>query len=112
MRPETSAAPGAIGTISGDRGGRRRCCGLSTAISELTAGRRGARRDFARAGQPSAVLAATVLDVALLAAATTYSDRPVNLHDCYLDAIARERGTRVLFLSTRDLTRLGSGERP
>jgi len=32
-------------------------------------------------------------------------------HDCYLDAVARERGTRVLSFD-KDLGRLGSGERP
>lgn len=48
---------------------------------------------------------------ALRAAAVTYQDRAVDLHDCYLDAIARERGTRVLSFDA-DLARLGTGERP
>ena len=50
-------------------------------------------------------------DTALRAAAATYRDRNVDLHDCLLDAIARERGTRVLSFD-RDLRRLGTGERP
>jgi len=48
---------------------------------------------------------------ALSAAATTYRERVIDLHDCYLDAIVRERETRVLSFDT-DLARLGSGERP
>lgn len=48
---------------------------------------------------------------ALRAAATTYRHRAFDLHDCYLDAIARERGMRVLSFG-RDFDRLGSGERP
>ena len=44
-------------------------------------------------------------------AAATYRDRTIDLHDCYLDAIARERGTRVLSFEA-DLARLGTGERP
>lgn len=48
---------------------------------------------------------------ALSAAATTYRNRGIDLHDCYLDAIARERRTRVLSFDS-DLTRLGSGEQP
>jgi len=48
---------------------------------------------------------------ALRAAATTYRDRAVDLHDCYLDAIARQRGMRVLSFDA-DLARLGSGQRP
>lgn len=47
----------------------------------------------------------------LRAAAATYRDHNIDLHDCYLDAIARERGTRVLSFD-RDLQRLGTGERP
>lgn len=48
---------------------------------------------------------------ALRAAAATYRDRAIDLHDCYLDAIARKRGTRVLSFDA-DLGRLVSGERP
>lgn len=48
---------------------------------------------------------------ALRVAAATYRDRAIDLHDCYLDAVARERGTRVLSFD-KDLARLGSGERP
>lgn len=48
---------------------------------------------------------------ALRDAAATYGDRAIDLHDCYLDAIARERGRRVLSFD-KDLARLGSGERP
>jgi len=48
---------------------------------------------------------------ALRAAATTYRDRAVDLHDCFLHAIAAERETRVLSFDD-DLRRLGSGERP
>jgi predicted nucleic-acid-binding protein len=48
---------------------------------------------------------------ALRAATETYRDRKIDLHDCFLDAIARERGTRVLSFDA-DLARLGSGERP
>ena len=47
----------------------------------------------------------------LRVAAATYLDSRIDLHDCYLDAIARERGTRVLSFD-KDLARLGSGERP
>lgn len=49
--------------------------------------------------------------LALRAAAATYRARTIDLHDCYLDAIARERGVRVLSFD-RDLARLGTGERP
>ncbi len=48
---------------------------------------------------------------ALRVAAATYRARNIDLHDCYLDAVARERGTRVLSFD-RDLARLGTGERP
>lgn len=48
---------------------------------------------------------------ALRVAAATYRDRAIDLHDCYLDAVARERGVRVLSFD-KDLERLGSGERP
>lgn len=48
---------------------------------------------------------------ALRTAAITYGERAIDLHDCYLDAIARERGARVLSFD-KDLARLGSGERP
>ncbi len=45
---------------------------------------------------------------ALRAAAATYRARAIDLHDCFLDAIARERATRVLSFDA-DLARLGSG---
>ena len=48
---------------------------------------------------------------ALRVAAATYRVRRIDLHDCYLDAVARERGLRVLSFD-RDLARLGTGERP
>jgi len=48
---------------------------------------------------------------ALAAAAESYRERSIDLHDCYLDAIARERGVRVLSFDA-DLARLGTGERP
>lgn len=48
---------------------------------------------------------------ALRVAAASYRGRKVDLHDCYLDAIARERDTRVLSFD-KDLARLGTGERP
>lgn len=48
---------------------------------------------------------------ALSVAATTYSNRGIDLHDCYLDAIARERRTRALSFDS-DLARLGSGAQP
>lgn len=48
---------------------------------------------------------------ALRAAAATYRDRSIDLHDCYLDAVARERDTGVLSFDG-DLAKLGSGERP
>lgn len=48
---------------------------------------------------------------ALRAAASTYRDHRIDLHDCYLDAVARERHMRVLSFD-KDLARLGSGERP
>lgn len=107
-----------------------------------------ARVEFARSGEPIGVLAATVLEIALVlessaagygwdradvaaaveaivdepgfavehgqalrAAAATYRARTIDLHDCYLDVIARERGLRVLSFD-RDLARLGTGERP
>lgn len=47
----------------------------------------------------------------LRVAALTYGNRSIDLHDCYLDALARERETRVLSFD-RDLARLGTGERP
>lgn len=50
-------------------------------------------------------------DAALRVAATTYRDHSIDLHDCYLDALARERATQVLSFD-RDLARLGTGERP
>ncbi len=48
---------------------------------------------------------------ALRAATAAYQERAVDLHDCLLDAIARERKTRVLSFDA-DLRRLGTGERP
>jgi len=48
---------------------------------------------------------------ALRVAATTYRDRSIDLHDCYVDALARDRETRVLSFD-RDLARLGTAERP
>lgn len=48
---------------------------------------------------------------ALRVAATTYRNRAFDLHDCYLDAIARERGGRALSFA-RDFVKLGTGERP
>ena len=47
----------------------------------------------------------------LRVAALTYRDRSIDLHDCYLDALAREHETRILSFD-RDLARLGTGERP
>ncbi len=47
----------------------------------------------------------------LRVAAATYRDKSIDLRDCYLDALARERDTRVLTFD-RDLRRLGTGERP
>ncbi len=107
-----------------------------------------ARVETARAGEPIAVLAATVLEVAfvlesleagygwgrdsvaaaveavadepgfnvehgsaLRAAADTYRERTIDLHDCYLDAVARERDTGVLSFDG-DLAKLGTGEHP
>ncbi len=48
---------------------------------------------------------------ALRVAAATYRARKIDLHDCYLDAVARERGMRVLSFD-RGLARLGTGKRP
>lgn len=48
---------------------------------------------------------------ALRAAAATYGERGIDLRDCFLDAMARERGTLVLSFDA-DLKRLGTGERP
>ena len=50
-------------------------------------------------------------DEALRAAAKSYRDHAFDLHDCYLDAVARQRNTRVLSFDA-DLARLGSGEKP
>lgn len=50
-------------------------------------------------------------DVALRAAARSYREHAFDLHDCYLDAVARQRHTRVLSFDV-DLARLGSGEKP
>ena len=48
---------------------------------------------------------------ALRAAAATYRTRAIDLHDCLVDAVARQSATRVLSFD-RDLRRLGTGERP
>ncbi len=48
---------------------------------------------------------------ALHAAASKYRDHAFDLHDCFLDAIARQRAARVLSFDA-DLARLGSGETP
>lgn len=48
---------------------------------------------------------------ALKVAAASYRERKVDLHDCYLDALANQLGTRVLSFDG-DLRKLGSGERP
>jgi predicted nucleic-acid-binding protein len=48
---------------------------------------------------------------ALKAAAASYRARKIDLHDCYLDALAHQLGTRVLSFDG-DLRKLGSGERP
>ena len=54
---------------------------------------------------------ATEHQAALWTAVATYEARSIDLHDCFLSAIADERGTRVLSFDA-DLRRLGSGERP
>lgn len=48
---------------------------------------------------------------ALKFAASSYRARKVDFHDCYLDALANQLGTRVLSFDG-DLRKLGSGERP
>lgn len=48
---------------------------------------------------------------ALKFAAASYRERKIDLHDCYLDALANQLGTRVLSFDG-DLRKLGSGERP
>ena len=48
---------------------------------------------------------------ALRSAAGTYRQRAIDLHDCFLDALARQRDTKVLSFD-RDLARLGTGEHP
>jgi predicted nucleic-acid-binding protein len=48
---------------------------------------------------------------ALRAAATSYRAQSVDLHDCFLSAIAHERHTRVLSFG-QDLRRLGNSEEP
>lgn len=48
---------------------------------------------------------------ALRIAAATHRERSIDLHDCYLDAVARAWRTRVLSFDA-DLARLGTGERP
>jgi predicted nucleic-acid-binding protein len=48
---------------------------------------------------------------ALRAAATSYRARSVDLHDCLLSSLARERGTKVLSFDD-DIRRLGNAERP
>ena len=49
--------------------------------------------------------------LALRAATATYRAESIDLHDCYLDAVARASGTRVLSFDA-DLRRLGTGEPP
>ena len=67
------------------------------------------------AGRVEAIVREPGFDVehreALVAAATSPRDHAFDLHDCYLDAVARQRGTRVLSFDA-DLARLGSGEKP
>lgn len=48
---------------------------------------------------------------ALRAAAARHRERAIDLHDCFLDALAVQRGVRVLSFD-HDLLRLGSGEVP
>jgi predicted nucleic-acid-binding protein len=48
---------------------------------------------------------------ALRAAAASYRDRSIDLHDCLLSAIATDHGTSVLSFD-EDLRRLGTGEHP
>jgi predicted nucleic-acid-binding protein len=48
---------------------------------------------------------------ALRAAAATYRERSIDLHDCLLSAVATERGLKVLSFDD-DLRRLGTSERP
>lgn len=48
---------------------------------------------------------------ALQRAAATYRERAIDLHDCYLHAVAGASGTRVLSFDA-DLRRLGTGEEP
>ncbi|MGH2910052.1 MAG: PIN domain-containing protein [Solirubrobacteraceae bacterium] len=48
---------------------------------------------------------------ALRAAAASYRARSVDLHDCLLRALAKERGTKVLSFDD-DLRRLGNHQRP
>jgi predicted nucleic-acid-binding protein len=48
---------------------------------------------------------------ALRHASTRHQARSIDLHDCFLSAIANERHTRVLSLD-QDLRRLGNSEKP
>ncbi|MFN8111431.1 MAG: PIN domain-containing protein [Thermoleophilia bacterium] len=48
---------------------------------------------------------------AIRAAARTYRDRAIDLHDCFLHEMAMLDGTRVLSFDA-DLRRLGTGEAP
>lgn len=71
------------------------------------------RDDIARAVE--AVLDDPAFEVehsdALRNATTSYRARSVDLHDCFLSAVANERHTRVLSFDD-DLRRLGNSERP
>ena len=69
------------------------------------------RRDVARAVE--AIVDEPAFDVesreALVDAASTYRTRSIDLHDCFLGAVAGQRGTRVLSCDD-DLRKLGIGE--
>ena len=71
------------------------------------------RDDVARA--VGAVVDEPAFDVehghALVDAATMYRTRSIDLHDCFLAAIANQRGTRVLSFDA-DLRKLGVSEKP
>lgn len=71
------------------------------------------RRDLARAVE--AIVDEPAFEVehgnALVDAAGTYCARRVDLHDCFLAAIASRRATRVLSFDG-DLRKLGVGEAP
>jgi len=71
------------------------------------------RDDVARAVE--AIVDEPAFDVehgdALVDAATTYRMRSIDLHDCFLGAVADRRGTRVLSFDA-DLRKLGVSEKP